>query len=137
MSQVTDMASTGGTASDDAAAVAAAHNQWFASLLAEDVPSLDTLLAPDVTLRFPGGNEMPRSRFLDLLQTGQLCYDSAEHEESHMRLYGRTGIVTGGSTLTYRFRDHTGSERLAYTAVYIQTGARWMLVAWQSTIAQQ
>jgi hypothetical protein len=120
-----------GSATDNAA-VSAAHASWFAGILGDRVV-LNEVLAQDVTLRFPSGTEMPRSRFLSLLESGELAYDSAQHQETKIRLYGDTGIVTGRSTLRYRYQGKADSERLAYTAVYVRTSGRWVLVAWQST----
>ena len=120
----------------DREAVAAAHERWFAGLLGRyDV--LSDVLASDVTLRFPGGNEMPRTQFLSLLETKQLFYDSAEHHETEIRVYADAGVVTGKSTLQLRLRGNPSSERLAYTAVYIRITNKWTLVAWQSTIARR
>lgn len=121
-----------GVGQTDHEAVAAAHDRWFAGILGRyDV--LADLLAPDVTLRFPGGNQMPRSEFLGLLEAKQLFYDSANHHEKEIRVYGDAAVVTGKSTLRYRLRGNAGSELLAYTAVYVRANAKWSLVAWQST----
>lgn len=120
----------------DRDAVAAAHDRWFAGILGKyDV--LSDVLAPDVTLRFPAGNQMPRAQFLSLLETKQLFYDAAEHHETDIRVYGDAGVVTGKSTLQLRLRGTASSERLAYTAVYIRAERKWTLVAWQSTVAQR
>jgi hypothetical protein len=119
----------------DSEAVAAAHSRWFAGLLGRyDV--LSDVLAQEVTLRFPGGNQMPRAEFLSLLQTTDLVYDSAEHHATEIRVYGGTGVVTGSSTLELRYKGAAQSERLAYTAVYVRSNSKWTLVAWQSTVVQ-
>jgi len=118
------------------AGIRAAHDRWFAGILG-DRARLSDVLAPDVTLRFPGGNQVTRTQFLTLLQTGQLLYDAAEHQETNIRIYGDAGVVTGRSMLRFRFQGKAESERLAYTAVYVRTSGRWTLVAWQSTIDQE
>ena len=118
----------------DSVAVSQAHERWFRGLLAEDTTVLSTVVAPDVTLGFPGGNVMPRKDFLGYLQSGQLFYDSADHHDLRIRVYGAAAVVHGRSTLTYRFQKAAGSERLAYTATYIRSGGEWRMVAWQSTM---
>jgi ketosteroid isomerase-like protein len=115
-------------------AIRSAHAAWFDALLGENVDALDRLLADDVTLGFPGGNLMPRAEFLSYLKVGDLYYDTAEHEDTFVRVYGTTGVVTGRSNLAYRFKGKAGFERLRYTAVYARTDGQWRLVAWQSTI---
>jgi hypothetical protein len=120
----------------DSVAVHRAHSQWFDAILAEDTAALSAILSPDVTLAFPAGNTMPRAAFLAYLQSGQLVYDSAQHHELRIRVYDAAAIATGKSTLGYRFKGTAGSERLAYTAVYVRSRSGWRMVAWQSTIAR-
>jgi len=115
-------------------AIRNAHTAWFDALLSEDTAALERLLADDVTLAFPGGNLMPRSEFLSYLKAGELYYDTAEHEDSLVRVYGTTGVVTGRSNLAYRFKASAGFERLRYTAVYVDTDGQRRLVAWHSTV---
>ena len=76
---------------------------------------------------------MPRPEFLSYLKVGELYYDTAEHEDTLVRVYGTTGVVTGRSNLAYRFKGKAGFERLRYTAVYAGTDGQWRLVAWHST----
>ena len=102
------------------------------ALLSEDAGALDLLLVDDITLAFPDGNLMPRAEFLSYLKSGELSYDSAEHEDLLVRVYGTTGVVTGRSSLAYRFKGEAGFER--YTAVYARTEVRWRMVAWHSTM---
>ncbi len=116
--------------------VRAAHARWFAGILG-DRAVLEQVLAPDVTLRFPGGNNMPREGFVGLLRSGELSYLSADHRDTTVRVYGDAAVVTGATTLGYRLGSKTDSERLAYTAVYVRRQGIWVLVAWQSTNDRQ
>lgn len=118
----------------DSVAVAQAHETWFRGLMAHDTTTLSPVLSADITLGFPAGNVMPRQDFLQYKQEGQLFYDSADHQELHIRVYAGVAVVTGRSTLAYRFKGTAGSERLAYTATYVRSSGQWRMVAWQSTI---
>ncbi len=118
-------------------AIRNAHSAWFDALLGEDAAALDRLLVDDVTLAFPGGNLMPKPEFLSYLKAGELYYDTAEHEDVLVRVYGTTGVVTGRSNLAYRFKGEAGFERLRYTAVYAGMDAQWRLVAWHSTMRRE
>ena len=115
-------------------AIRKTHNAWFDALLAEDAGALDLLFVDDITLAFPDGSLMPRAEFLSYLKSGELFYDTAEHEDVLVRVYGTTGVVTGRSNLAYRFKGDAGFERLRYTAVYARTEVRWRMVAWHSTM---
>ena len=118
-------------------AVRKAHSAWFEALLGEDTAALDHVLAEDVTLAFPGGNLMPRADFFSYLKSGELFYDSAEHDDILLRVYGKTGVVTGRSNLAYRFMGDADLEHLRYTAVYAHTDLGWRMVAWHSTLVPE
>ena len=80
---------------------------------------------------------MPRAEFLSFLKSGELFYDTAEHEDVFVRMYGETSVATGRSTLGYRFKGQPDVERLQYTAVWVRTDTRWRLVAWHSTFRRE
>jgi hypothetical protein len=109
-----------------------AHSAWFEGLLTEDTTILSEVLSEDVTLGFVD-YVMPRARLLSLLQSGELVYDTAEHETVGFRIYGNAAVVTGRSNLAYRFKGNEDFERLSYTAVYMSTDGVWKMVAWQSS----
>lgn len=109
------------------------HSAWFEGLLSEDTTIVSGVLSDDVTLGFPGGNVMPRTTFLAYLQSGDLFYDTAEHEDVRFRVYENAAVVTGRSNLAYRYKGNDGFERLTYTSVYVRTDGVWKMVAWQST----
>jgi hypothetical protein len=59
----------------DSLSVNAAHRLWFDGLLNEDTILLSRVVAPEVTLRFPGGGGVQRGEFMRLLQSGDLLYN--------------------------------------------------------------
>ncbi len=93
---------------------------------------MSEVLSEDVTLGFVD-YVMPRARLLSLLQSGELVYDTAEHETVGFRIYGNAAVVTGRSNLAYRFKGNEDFECLSYTAVYMSTDGVWKMVAWQSS----
>ena len=117
----------------DSVAVCKVHDAWFEGLLSEDTTIVSRVLSPDVTLGFPGGNDMPRDNFLNFLQGGELFYDTADHQGLQVRVYGDAAIITGKTTFLYRFQGVSNSESLTYTAMYVRRGKSWQMVGWQST----
>ncbi|MFC2165900.1 ester cyclase [Acidobacteriota bacterium] len=110
-----------------------AHDTFFKGILAEDTTILDSVLSDDVTFGFPGGLVVTREMYLSALQSGDLSYDTAEHEAVEFHLHGNTAVVTGRSNLVYRYKGEEDLERLAYTSTYIKSDGVWEMVAWQST----
>ena len=114
-----------------------AHQSFMDGILAEDYKLIDQLLAEDVTLGFPHGGFSQKQDYINALKSGNLFYDSSAHEYSNIRIYGKTGIVNGKSSLVFRYKDETGQwfkmlEHLTYTTVYNITKNTVKMVSWQS-----
>ena len=110
-----------------------ANENWFTGLRTGNVPLLDALLAPEVSITNTDGTIASRASFLEDVRSGRLRYDSVATEASRTRIVERTAIVTGAATVQARREGQTAVERLAYTAVYGWNGERWLLMAWQGT----
>jgi hypothetical protein len=114
-------------------ALLASNSARFTAMVRDDLPSLDTLLAPELTYIHSDGALESKAQFLATLKTGQLRYQAIEPTDLKARLYGDVGVVTGRS----RMRVRVGSELLRFgirfTAIYRRTATSWVLVAWQAT----
>lgn len=111
-----------------------AHSSFFEGVLAEDTKIMSEVLFDNVTLGYADGSRKTKDGFLSAFQSGELFYDTAEHETVDFHIYGNTAVVTGYSNLAYRLKGDEGVERLSYTAVYVSTDGEWKMVAWQSTL---
>jgi hypothetical protein len=131
------LASSGLVAQEPAAlgreALLASNSARFTAMVRNDLPSLDRLLAPELTYIHSDGALESKAQFLATLKTGQLRYQAIEPADLKARLYGDMGVVTGRS----RMRVVAGSELLRFsirfTAIYRRTATNWVLVAWQAT----
>lgn len=105
----------------------------FKAMVREDLPGLDTLLAPELTYIHSDGGLESKTEFLATLRTGRLRYQAIAPSDLEARLYGSAGLVTGRS----RMRVKAGSQVLQFSirfmALYRRSGERWVLVAWQAT----
>jgi hypothetical protein len=114
-------------------ALLASTSARFTAMVLNDLPSLDTLLAPELTYIHSDGDLESKAQFLTTLKTGRLRYQAIEPTDLKARLYGAVGVVTGRS----RMRVRVGSELLRFsirfTAIYRRTATSWVLVAWQAT----
>ena len=114
-------------------ALLASNSARFTAMVGDDLPALDTLLAPELTYIHSDGAVESKAQFLATLRTGRLRYLAIEPSDLKTRLYGDVGVVTGRS----RMRVMVGSELLQFsvrfTAIYRHTAKNWVLVAWQAT----
>ena len=64
---------------------------------------------------------------------GRLRYAQLDYENTRVRLYGETAVVTGQA----RIKEQSDNERRSYlvrvTRVYVRQEGRWRLVASQTT----
>src|SRR5437868_12069904 len=81
------------------AALLAVNAARFRAMVREDLPGLDTLLAPELTYVHSDGGLESKTEFLATLRTGRLRYQAVDPSELHARLYGDVGIVTGRSRM--------------------------------------
>lgn len=113
--------------------VLAADEARRLAMLHTDVSALDSLLADDVTIFWGDGTEDDKASTLALLRSGRLRYSQLDYENTRVRLFGRTAVVTGQA----RIREQSDSERRSYvvrvTRVYAYQQDRWRLVASQTT----
>ena len=110
------------------------------ALVSSDVPRLEKLLGDDLTYTHSTGVKESKAEFLHRIQSGELKYDSMQHENDvSVRLYGDTGILTGTSRVKVRAQGQTVNLHIRFTEVWVrQGGGSWRLVAWQATrIAEQ
>ena len=112
----------------------AEHNRVRA-LVSSDVPRLEKLLANDLTYTHSSGIKESKTEFLHRIQSGELKYDSMQHENGvSVRLYGEAGVLTGTSRVKVRARGQTLNLHIRFTEVWVKRdSAPWQLVAWQAT----
>jgi ketosteroid isomerase-like protein len=103
------------------------------AMLHSDVSALDSLLAEDATIFWGDGTADDKASTLALLRSGRLRYAQLDYENTRVRLYGETAVVTGQA----RIREQSENERRSYlvrvTRVYVRQEGRWRLVASQTT----
>ena len=54
-------------------------------------------------------------------------------EDMHVRVYGKTAVVTGRTTTTLRGKDREVVNRSRFTDVFVKRDGRWQLVAGHSS----
>ncbi len=103
------------------------------SLLRNDIPSLDRILADDLTYAHSTGKVEHKREFLSLLASGSLRYNNFQCSDVQIRVYGNAAVVTGKADIHVEFEGKEHHVLLRYTAVYARTEGSWQMVAWQST----
>ena len=105
------------------------------ALVNSDVPRLEKLLADDLTYTHSTGIKESKAEFLHRIQSGEVKYNSMQHENgASIRLYGDTGVLTGISRIKVSVRGQALNLHIRFTEVWVKRGrGPWQVVAWQST----
>jgi len=109
------------------------EQQRVAALVNDDFPSLDRLLADDLTYAHSSTVVETKAEYLASLRSGALKYTALTHELPQVRLYGDTAVLTGLSTVQALSQGKPGTVKLRFLIVYVQRHHQWQMVAWQST----
>jgi hypothetical protein len=112
----------------------AADAEFFKALIDADVAALEDLLDADfILVDVMGGSEVPKAALLGPVGSGQLKFDSIKPADTHVRIYGATGIVIGRTEMRMRFEQSTFTTKSRYTHVYVEERGHWRMVSAQGT----
>ncbi len=103
------------------------------AMLHADVAALDQLLAEDVTIFWGDGTADDKRSTLELIRSGQLRYSQFEYEDTRVRVYGETAVMTGKARVQYQSEGQTHCSSGRVTRVYVHQNGKWRLVASQTT----
>jgi ketosteroid isomerase-like protein len=108
----------------------AADDAFFRALVAADGAALDALLADDFAIiDMMRGAEADKAAFVAVVGGGQVVFDSIEPADRRVRLYDRTAVITGrtsmsGSFAGARSRPRAGTRTSSWTT---EAGGAWSL----------
>lgn len=115
-------------------ALKAADHQFFAALVEGDAEALDRILGDDfVLIDVMGGAEVSKHSLLGLIRSGQLTFETVEHADPHVRLYGTSAVITGRTQMSGKYDETPFEVQSRYSHVYVEQQARWRLVSAQGT----
>ena len=105
----------------------------FAAIVDARMDELDKLM--DDTLVYVHSNAKVDSKatYLASLKSGEVDYLSIEPADMKARVYGDTGILNGTARIKVKSGGQESNIHLLFTTVWIQRGADWRMVSWQST----
>ena len=107
------------------------------AMLHRDIKTLDSLLAEDVTIVWRDGKTDNKTATLALFRSGKLHYSQLEYENTCVRVYGETAIVTGNVRVQAESDDPPPKHWVRYLVrtirVYVRQASRWRMVANQTT----
>ncbi len=105
----------------------------FQAMMDVDIEELDVILSDDLTYTHTSGDIETKVEFLTSLQSQAIKYESIKPQETKIRIYGTSAVVTGISAMRISLGEQRLSFSIRFIEVYQKNDANWQLVAWQST----
>ncbi len=122
--------------SDAAQDVMQVENERVQAIVHADAAALSRILADDLTYTHSTGRTQSKAEFIRDIQSGELTYVAAKHEDVNVRLYGDAAVLTGRSAMKVK-SPHTQNQTIdldvRFLNIYAKRSGRWQQVAWQST----
>jgi hypothetical protein len=118
----------------DTSGALAADREFFKALIDANGDALSRLLADDfILIDVMRGEEVPKTARVELVESGQLKFESIAPADAHARRYGSTAIVIGRTEMRLRFEETAVTIKSRYTNVYVEAQGHWMMVSAQGT----
>ncbi len=118
--------------------LAALERDWAQAFVRNDTDTMARHLADDWTIITPEGNVLDRATFLGLIRSGDLSHEAMTFEDTSVRVYGDSAVVTARATSKGRFKGHPFTELERSTDFFVKQHGQWKCVLTQLTrIAQR
>ena len=118
----------------DPADALAAESRFFAALVSGSVDELNQVLADDFMLiDVMSGSEVLKPALLEAIGSRQLEFERIDPAESRVRLYDKSAVITGRTSMAGRFAGAPFTAASRYTHVFVEQQGGWRMVAAQGT----
>ena len=125
-----------GSPADDARTVASLDTEFQAAVKANDVATIDRIVADDFVLVIGNGRFFDKAGQLDEARQKQTVYEHQEEEEGtqKVRVWGDTAAVTALLWIEGVRNGKPIDYRLWFSDIYVRTPAGWRYVFGQASL---
>lgn len=118
---------------DDRATVAALDTQYQAAVKANDVATMDRLLADDFVLVTGVGKTYAKADLLAEARSGGTHYEHQEDTDQTVRIWGDTAVVTAKLWAKGASAGREFDHRLWFSDTYVRTAKGWRYIFGQAS----
>lgn len=109
------------------------EKQFAQAIVKADVDALDKLVSDDWIIIGPEGKVINKTGFLDVIRSGALAHSSMESDETRVRVYGDTAIVTARVVTSGAYRGQAFATQERSSDVFVRQQGHWKCVLTQLT----
>lgn len=111
-----------------------AEQARFAAFVSADVNALKALFGDDLTYIHSSGALQDKATMVGGFESGRTRYKAFTGKDLKARVMGNTAVVNGLADVTTLANGKEGAPfTIRYTAVHVNRGGKWELVAFQAT----
>jgi RNA polymerase sigma factor (sigma-70 family) len=107
---------------------------WGKALVNRDAPTMDRILAYEMTGTDPAGLVWNKAEYLEGVKSGVFKIESFELGEVKVRVFGDAAVATGVSIVNRHSQSGLSRRGARFTDMYVRRNGAWQCVAWQSLV---
>src|SRR5215469_13160619 len=119
---------------DDKAVVTALDTEYQAAVKANDVATMDRLLADDFVLRTGSGKSYSKADLLNEARSGDYVYEHQEDTEQSLHIWGDTAVVSAKLWEKGTNKGKPFDYTVWFSDTYVRTPTGWRYVFGQSSL---
>ena len=104
------------------------EKEFADAIVKNDLEGIARLVTNDWIVVGPDGEIVDRARFFEVIKSGALTHDTMESEDSRIRVYGDSAVVTGITRTNGKFMGQEFSTHERATDVFVKRDGRWQCV---------
>ena len=109
------------------------EKEFSQAIVKNDAGAVGQFLADDWIIIDPDGCIIDKARFLGVIESGALTHEMMESDDTKVRVYESTAIVTALTTTKGRFGGQGFTTQERATDVFVKQNGRWLCVLSQLT----
>ena len=98
-----------------------------------DTKAMDAIVADDCVVINPVGELVTKAEHLKAMKDGTLRFDSIEHSEVKVRVYGDAAVLTSRGQVKVTIKGRSESLSVRNSEFYAKQGGKWRCVSAQVT----
>ena len=109
------------------------EHEWADAYVRKDVAVLDRIEADDYTMTDPTGKVVTKKDDIEGLKSGAFKAESIAMEDTQVRVYRKTAVITGIATMKAAYKQQDISGKYRFLDVFVKHKGGWKAVATQFT----
>ena len=101
------------------------EKEFSQAIVKNDAEAVGRFLADDWIIIDPDGGIIDKASFLGVIKSGALTHEMMESDDTRVRIYGNTAIVTALTTTKGKFSGQVFTTQERATDVFVKQNGRW------------